>query len=140
MVETYTPQKLTLPHIFTSIIVRGNGEGKKLGFPTANFLRIPTTQQIGLGVYYGLSSIETQPKENYSNLPSLAYFGPRHINGETQNIFEVFVYDLDELLYGKQLSIQLTHFLRGPVEFVSVDQLKKQLRHDTEVGRSLVSN
>jgi riboflavin kinase / FMN adenylyltransferase len=134
------PQELSIPQTYTSIIVKGEQQGRTMGFPTANFLRIPGTNQLGVGIYFGWIEIELNSTDPAVTKPCLAYFGPRHIKSQTKNIFEVHIYDFDQNIYGKSITVTITHFLREPKKTTNVQELIELINHDKEQGSVLAKS
>jgi riboflavin kinase/FMN adenylyltransferase len=121
---------------FQGKVISGEAVGRTIGFPTANLDYIPTEKELLLGVYVGSCVIndESQPYD------CLIYFGPRFILGKTQNSFEIYLYEFQGDLYGKNLTIQVQQFIRPPVKFSNLEALKTQLQKDLEHGRLLLNH
>lgn len=124
----------TLPFIFSGTVIDGEKVGRTIGFPTANLDTAPQTTELPLGVYLGTCHI--QAESNTFNC--LAYFGPRYILGEQKNNFEVYIYDFNQSIYGKELHVELTHFLRAPLELTTIESLEQQLEKDKQTGLKLL--
>lgn len=152
----------TKPKQFSGIVIQGEAVGRTIGFPTANLDTIPSEKDLRPGVYLGYcrlnqklktrktkqiskNKLEKRNKFSVSNLefsalPCLVYFGPRYIFGETQNVFEVYLIDFTGDLYGKKLTVQLTHFIRPPKKLSSLDELKTQLAEDKKRAERLLKS
>lgn len=119
----------------TGIVVRGDGRGATLGFPTANIEPSSRRKLVpGRGVY--LVSVEVEGAK---------YFGMMNIgvrptisDGATQTL-EVHLLDFAEDLYGKQVRVEFRRKLRDEQRFASVDELVRQLRHDREQSLRLIA-
>lgn len=138
MTSPYLPQKLITPQSFTSVVVHGDGQGRKLGFPTANFKDIPNPDQLKTGVYFGYAKFVKSDRFKIKK-PALIYFGPRLVFGEQINNFEVYIYDFSQQIYGETVTATLTHFLRPPVKAKSKEELIKMIEKDKEIGKDLIS-
>jgi len=134
------PQKLSIPQTYTSIIAKGEQEGRKIGFPTANFLRLPSTNQLATGIYFGSAVLKVHSDTKSVSKPCLVYFGPRHIKGQLQNNFEVYIYDFSQDIYGQSLTVTLTHFLRPPLKTKDLDELIKMIENDKAQGQELIDS
>ncbi len=123
-------------------VIRGSGEGKQLGFPTANLSIDSTNLPLKLGVYAGFTTIflPTSSIPTTFNHSSLIYFGPRLIHGETKNNFEVHLFDFAGDLYDHLLMVKVEYFLRAPLPFTSLPALKVQLAQDSARARQVLAS
>tara|TARA_Y100000389_G_C17464856_1_gene524635 strand:+ start:3769 stop:4632 length:864 start_codon:yes stop_codon:yes gene_type:complete len=115
------------PYCLSGTVVRGDGRGRTLGFPTAN-LKIPDTK-LGLlpGVYAGYLADTQAPVVVYSgSAPTFDTKTPRH---------EVHILDYDGDLYGQSLSVMITRQIRGERQFESTDALQAQIQRDSQAAR-----
>lgn len=112
-------------------VTHGEEVGRTIGFPTANLDIKIDPNELKMGIYFGECKVKS--KTYYC----LAYFGPRHIFGEPHNNFEVYLYDFKGDLYGEELTITLTQFMRKPVKTKSLEELKKLIEEDKEAGEKL---
>ena len=108
-------------------VVRGEGRGREMGYPTANLEvehLIPAN-----GVYATLMHREGQPGR-----PAATSIGVRPVFEEPQRTVESYVLDTDEDvdLYGERVSLEFTARLRGERDFESVDELIEQMGRDVE--------
>ena len=109
-------------------VVRGKGEGRKLGYPTANLDY--TGSRLELGVYAARATVKGQTHdaiaivgmwELANGLPSLEIYLLPNANYPNPREFD---------LYGKELSVEIGHKLRGLMRFGSEEELKAQIRKD----------
>ncbi len=122
---------MQLPQVITGRVIHGEQVGRTIGFPTANLDVQLSTKDLDAGVYFGDCVIEGK---SYDCLP---YFGPRLIFGETKNVFEVYIFDLDSEIYDQQLIVTLRKFQRPPVQVQSLEELKALLENDKKSGLQL---
>lgn len=115
-------------------VIHGEKVGRTIGFPTANIDIDLDPEQIKPGVYVGTCQIGDK---SYNCLP---YFGPRLIFGETQNIFEVYIYNFDREIYDEVVEVTLLEHVRKPLQVDSMDELKKLLESDKMIGLSILTN
>lgn len=108
---------------FTGVVVKGNGAGTELGFPTAN---IPLNDSAS-GIYAGTVEVEGKP------FPAAIYADQR------RNLLESHLLDFSEDLYGKQISVALEKKLRNDRSFDDIEHLIRQIREDVESARSFFS-
>lgn len=114
-------------YFFSGKVVEGNKLGRTIGYPTAN-LHISDEQKLvpanGVyavqvtiegfaGVYKGMMNIGIRPT----------------VNG-TRRVTEVNIFDFDETIYGKIVTVTLVTWLRNEVKFTGLDALKGQLAQD----------
>jgi riboflavin kinase/FMN adenylyltransferase len=109
------------------IVVRGDGRGRELGFPTAN-LDVPEGLLVPPdGVYAGWTrdkraaiSIGTNP----------------HFDGVERRV-EAHLLDFDGDLYGDRLVVELWSLLRGQRRFDSLEELVAAIDDDVERTREV---
>lgn len=119
-------------------VIHGDKIGRTIGFPTAN-LKVNTAEiNLGAGVY--LCEVNFNSADQQVTKYGLAYYGPRLIFGEMTNSFEVFIYDFDQEIYGIQITVTTSHFMRPPLQINSLEELKNQLQQDKEKGLELLNN
>lgn len=112
-------------------IVYGDSLGKKIGFPTANIFN----QYISLnkGVYavyiYGISNIPLQGILNFGTRPT--FFG------KSQK-YEVYIFNIQENLYGKYINLKIIKKIRKEKKFNSVNDLKKQINKDIKYAKKFL--
>lgn len=122
-------RKLTEPFLVTGKVIPGDQQGRTIGFPTANLDVDLDPAQLAPGVYKSICTIG-ESADQEKNYVGLAYFGPRLVFGEKRNNFEVFLVDFSGSLYEQTLQVELTHFIREPLPFESMEKLKIQLEDD----------
>ena len=116
-------QRLGHPYRLTGTVVRGAGRGRDLGFPTANLEQIAVLVP-GDGVYAAAANIDGMIR------PVAVNIGPNPTFGEQQRKVECHVPGYSGNLYGATLDVDLTHQIRGLVQFESVDSLRDQITKD----------
>jgi riboflavin kinase / FMN adenylyltransferase len=114
------------PYALLGKVVRGDGIGKQIGFPTAN-LQFPKNKLIPrLGVYAGYAQIKQKTYKAVINI------GTRPTVGGVENRFEVHILDFSEKIYGQDVWIKLNLRIRDEEKFGSVELLQKQIQQDIE--------
>ena len=109
---------------FWGKVKRGQGRGKKLGFPTAN---INLHKKIPEGVYLSLTKI------NEKQIPSLTFIGSAKTFNETKYQAESYLQNFAGNLYGKYININLFKKIRGNLKFKNVESLVHQMAIDKKV-------
>jgi len=113
-------------------VVHGDHRGRKLGFPTANVLPEDDLVTPADGVYAGWLRRLDDPTGLM--MPSAVSVGDNPTFGTSRRV-EAHVLDADLDLYGVQVEIGFTRWLRGMVTFASVDELVAQMHRDVEASR-----
>ena len=113
------------PFQLKGTVTKGEGIGRKLAFPTANLnvnipYKIIPPQGVYLvsillekGVFYGMMNIGTRPT----------------LSGKNESI-EIHIFDFNEDLYGKMITVCLYEKIRDERKFDSLEALKTQLIKD----------
>lgn len=116
----------------TSPIVRGEGMGRTLGFPTINLV-YPDFSEFETGVYTCRVSL---PDEQCLGVMHL---GPRDTFDGTET-FEVYLLDFEDRdLYGVEAHVEVFHKLRNVEKFSSPDDLVAQIEKDVKKARKFFS-
>lgn len=119
------------PYTILGTVVPGRRLGRKLGFPTAN-LSAHNEQFPPDGVYAGKALLPGQ------SLPAVINIGFRPtISEELERNLEVHIPDFEADLYGRDMEVEFSHFLRPEQKFASVEQLAHQIAKDVEAVRRL---
>ena len=110
-------------------VVEGRKLGRQLGFPTAN-VEIENEQLPPLGVY------AVQARINDEWLPAVANLGRKPTIAENADpSLEVHLLGWNGDLYGQDLEVRFTKFLRPEMKFNGLDELKAQIARDIEAAR-----
>jgi riboflavin kinase/FMN adenylyltransferase len=116
------------PFQLSGKVIRGNGIGRKMAFPTAN-LQLKESYKIipPHGVYLVSLIVEAN---NYFGMMNI---GVRPTLNGSHRTLEVHIFDLNTDLYGKTLQISLLEKIRDEKKFESLEALKIQLIKDKEI-------
>ena len=72
-------------------------------------------------------------------VPGVANIGRRPTIADTlESRVEAHLFDLDQDLYGQDLTVALHHFLRAERKFASFDDLRQQIAHDATQARTIL--
>lgn len=117
-------------------VVRGNGFGRKLGFPTANLELMPESERPREGIYAGWVKIGEE------NFKGALHVGPRPAVNDFTATIEVHILDFDGRdLYGQRISLGLVKRLRDVKDFDSLDDLRQAIAEDcAQAGRYLAAS
>lgn len=111
------------PWSFFGTVREGDRIGRTLGFPTANL--IPVDVQLPpRGVWTALVRCGTW------NWKAVANLGFRPTVEGTETRLEVHILDDNPDLYGKELEVELRHFLRSEAKFASRSELQAAIADD----------
>jgi len=110
----------------------GDKLGRTIGFPTLN---MKVTDQIALkfGVYaVKVHGLGKQPLYGVSNL------GKRPTVDGTETRLETHLFDFNERVYGKHVSVEFVEFIRAEHKFENFDALKEQIKNDATKAKSIL--
>ncbi|MFH1422324.1 MAG: riboflavin biosynthesis protein RibF [Planctomycetota bacterium] len=111
------------------VVVKGDGRGNKIGFPTAN-LDLHHETRPPAGVYTGKAEISPFNVKNPKLYPAMINIGARPTFRGKKEMVEVHLIGFSGDLYGKELDVSFTKKLRDECRFNSAEALIKQLSKD----------
>jgi riboflavin kinase/FMN adenylyltransferase len=118
------------PYSLSGTVVRGDGRGRSIGFPTAN---IALTEPFIIpkpGVY----AIEAELKgQTYHGVMNIGY--KPTFSDKRDLTLEAHLFHYSGNLYDERLTIRFRAFIREERKFPSVDELVRQIRSDAEQAR-----
>ena len=118
----------------TGKIVKGDGLGKKINYPTANIFIEETYKIIPKdGVYLVETIIEDKLFNGMMNI------GHRPTIGTNVKSIEVHLFNFNEDIYGKVISIKMISKIRDEKKFSSIEALKEQLVKDENYCLKLIN-
>jgi len=110
-------------------VIRGEGRGTELGWPTAN-LRIPGDRVVPPdGVYVTTTVI------NGEVLKSVSYIGNRPTFAEGVRMLEVHLLDMHRSVYDEEIKVNFIERLRGDQKFSTISELVRQMEFDANLAR-----
>ncbi len=121
------------PYSLSGQVVRGEGRGRRIGFPTANLVvNHPRKVVPANGVYAVLVQIVTtqdgsRVPERYDGMMNI---GRRPTFGGREATLEVHLLEFEDDLYGQDLRIEFVERMRDERKFDSVEALVEQLSRD----------
>ena len=116
-------------------VIKGDGIGKKLDFPTAN-IKIQNEDKIlpSDGVYAGYAVISDKKFIGMINI------GKRPtVEGKERRV-EMNIFDYNDMLYGKEMKISFIKRIRNERKFKNLDDLSDQLRKDKLETIKIIEN
>jgi riboflavin kinase/FMN adenylyltransferase len=120
------------PFALTGEVVRGEGRGRALDFPTAN-VAVDNETVPGRGVYV------TETMAFASRFPSITNVGVRPTFGGTALSVESHLIDVDEDLYGERVEVRFLARLRDEKTFAGPAELADQIARDEAAATSYFS-
>ncbi len=121
-------------HTILGTVIRGDGLGKKIGFPTAN-LSAHSEQFPPNGVYLADAWLNGVLHHGVINLG----YRPTVSHDELNRVLEVHLFDLNRDIYGQDIEVRFVRYLRPERKFPTVDALVQQIRADVRQARELCS-
>ena len=112
-------------------VVKGDGKGRKIGFPTANIdtknLILPPN-----GVYASYTKFNGKTHKSLLNIG----VRPTIIKPNPSIQVEAHILKFNENIYDQVIDIELIEKLRNEMKFESIEELKKQISCDIENAKS----
>ena len=119
------------PYSLSGIVVRGDGRGRGLGWPTAN-LEVENELLPADGVYVTRLRIAALGE----SLGSVTNVGTRPtVYAKHPRLVECHVLDFDRDIYGERVELELLRRLRAEEKFSSVELLRAQIGRDAKAAR-----
>jgi riboflavin kinase/FMN adenylyltransferase len=117
------------PYCMEGRVVYGDKRGRTIGFPTANIYLHRNLSPVS-GVYsvrmHGVSA---------KSLPGVANVGTRPTVDGTRSLLEVHLFDFNQDIYKRQVTVEFCEKLRHEKRFDSFDLLKEQIGLDAAQAR-----
>jgi riboflavin kinase/FMN adenylyltransferase len=114
-------------------VIRGEGRGRMLGFPTANIEPNGAYVVPRQGVYAVIAEVEGCLVAGVLNIGVKPTFH-EHL---PKPVLEVHLFDFGGDLYGKTVRLRFISYLRAEKKFGSIDELIDQIRMDEQQARSV---
>lgn len=119
---------LERPYAVSGTVVKGDGRGKQIGFPTANIVPAPPRKLVPAdGVYFVSADLGHERWYGMLNIgvrPTFVSEGKRTV--------EVHLFDFHGEASGRRITVHFYQRLRGEKKFASADDLIRQLNADRE--------
>lgn len=113
-------------------VIGGAKRGTGMGYPTAN---VPMPK--GTALAHGIFAVRTLIDGVWHD--GAAYLGTRPTFDDGKPVLEVFLFDFDGDLYGREIAVEFIAFLRGDRKFDSMDALVAQMDIDVAQARGVLA-
>jgi riboflavin kinase/FMN adenylyltransferase len=122
------------PYCVRGLVIRGDGRGRRLGFPTAN-LFVPLNGKLipPAGVYAVRGCLKR------GVFDGAIHIGPRPTFTGSRPSIELHLLDFDGDIYGEEVRVEFIRHLREVRPFASALALVEQLRYDVEAARAALA-
>ncbi|NLB49037.1 MAG: riboflavin biosynthesis protein RibF [Erysipelotrichia bacterium] len=113
------------------LVVEGAGNGKKIGFPTANLALDYPYVFPGNGVYIGYAHFLNRKRKAIISVGTHPT-----INQLLKPIIEVYVINFEGSLYGKEICVDFVSKIREMIRFDSPEELTAQIIKDEQTAKN----
>ena len=110
-------------YMISGKVIEGQRIGRTIGFPTANI----ETPEYKLLPKEGVYRVKVKTFDK----TGMMYIGVKP--GEKKALAEVNIFDFDRQIYGQEMTVALTHYIRENRQFENVEQLAEQLERDRQI-------
>jgi riboflavin kinase/FMN adenylyltransferase len=120
------------PWFVSGEVIHGEKRGRELGYPTAN-IRLDPSCQLKHAIYAVRAHVDGNAHD------AVASFGRRPQFDNGAPLLEVFLFDFDGDLYGREMTVEFAGFIRAEAKFDSLDALVTQMNRDSGAARAILS-
>ena len=129
----------SLPLKITGRVLHGQALGRTIGMPTVNLvpdsIKDRAFSELPFGVYYSEIDIEGRIYKGITNIGIRPTVTAGHEDKPAVTV-ETYIYDFNEDLYDREITVTLLAFRRPEMRFSSVEELSAQMHEDMEAGRN----
>ena len=113
------------PWIADGPVMKGEQNGRKLGFPTAN-------THLGELIHpkFGVYAVRVRIDRSGDWMPGVANFGRTPTTGLRDPLLEAHIFDFKGDIYGRWMEVQMLAYLRPELHFDSLDLMIEQMGKD----------
>ncbi len=119
------------PYRIHGLVVHGMARGRQLGFPTANVQ--PDKKLIPA---YGVYAVYVHV--GGTRLDGVVNIGNNPTFGDVGTSIEAFIFDLNDDLYDKEITVEFVEHIRGEIKFADIEYLIEQIRADCALARKIL--
>ncbi len=121
------------PYSIRGLVVRGEGRGRGLGFPTANLHVAESSKLIPPPGIYAVRGVLKR-----GTYVGALHLGPRPTFKGSPPSIELHLLDFDKEIYGESVRVDFVRHLRPVLPFDSAQALIEQMRADVDLARRVV--
>ncbi len=127
-------RSLGRPYSVRGLVVRGDGRGRQLGFPTANLRVADGDKLIPPPAVYAVRAVLSR-----GTFPGALHLGPRPTFRGSPPTVELHIIDFQGGIYGEEVRVDFISRLRDVHPFASVEALVEQMRSDVALAWQVLS-
>ena len=132
-------EQLGYPYFFSGLVRHGDKRGRTIGFPTANLKPDDPAKLLPAdGVYAVRISLSEADGDAYTKT-GMMNIGLRPTVDGTRHLAEVNIFDFNEDIYGRVLTVQVISRIREERKFSGLEALQAQLSNDRSTAMLLTS-
>ena len=132
-------EQLGYPYFFSGLVRHGDKRGRTIGFPTANLKPDDPAKLLPAdGVYAVRVSLSEADGDAYTKT-GMMNIGLRPTVDGTRHLAEVNIFDFNEDIYGRVLTVQVISRIREERKFSGLEALQAQLSSDRSTAMLLTS-
>jgi riboflavin kinase/FMN adenylyltransferase len=122
------------PFTMSGRVVRGQGIGRDLGYPTANIRLGKRVSPVS-----GIFAVRVRVGDRW--WPGVASLGVRPtVAGGGEPLLEAHLFDFDGDLYGQRIEVEFVAKLRDEEKFAGLDALRAQMDRDAAEARRILAD
>ncbi len=122
------------PYSLRGLVVRGDGRGRQLGFPTANLGGLVSEKLLPPEGIYAVRGVTRRGTHD-----GALHLGPRPTFQGAPPSIELHLMDFDGDLYGEDVRVDFVERLRDVRPFATVEALIEQMRDDVDRARGVLA-
>ncbi|MFP4514655.1 MAG: riboflavin kinase [Parcubacteria group bacterium] len=108
---------------FNAKVIKGDGRGRRIGYPTANL------DKTDLDISHGVYVVKAKLKDSVYD--AIMHFGYKEVfNGPVS--LEILIKDFSEDIYGKEITVKVIKKIRDVKKFDNIEDLKKNISKDLQ--------
>ena len=130
------PNYTGFPFHFSGIVIKGDGIGKTINYPTANISLLSQEKIIPKKGVYAVKC-ELKNKKYYAGIMNI---GNRPTIGINQNeSIEIHLFNFNKTIYGETLKVDVIKNIREEQKFKNIEALKSQIAKDCIKANQILS-
>jgi riboflavin kinase / FMN adenylyltransferase len=119
----------------SGLVIQGDKRGRELGYPTANIKYNAEAHLPKPGIY----AVRVIIDDNYHEGMASLGVNPTFTEDRIDLSLEVFIFDFNQQIYGKEVIVEWYKYIRNEEKFDSVEALVERMKKDEEEIRSYLS-